>query len=236
MYFPTGSAINGAAVVLGGFLGVLLGTRLPGSVKSILYQALSIAIVIMGVKLALGFQSIFLLTLSLVFGGATGAFLKLEKRVEDFGAFVQRKISHGQNPSSSAADAQFSNAFMAGTSIFCVGSMAVLGAVEEGTSGDYSIYLVKSFMDMIVALNIASTLGRGVMLAALPVFVYQGALTLLAVQLQPWLTGGVLVEFTAVGGVLIAGVGAGLLFPEKFNMLNMLPAMIWVCVLFPLFH
>lgn len=67
-----------------------------------------------------------------------------------------------------------STAFMAGTSIFCVGSMAVLGAVEEGTSGDYSIYLVKSFMDMIVALNIASTLGRGVMLAALPVFSLSG--------------------------------------------------------------
>ncbi|MBQ4133505.1 MAG: DUF554 family protein, partial [Desulfovibrionaceae bacterium] len=134
------------------------------------------------------------------------------------------------------SDSNFSSAFIGATSVFCVGSMAVLGPVEEGVSGNYQILLVKAFMDGVIAINIASTKGKGVMLSAVPLFLYQGALTLLASLLQPILQGDVLIEFSAVGGVLIAGVGASLLFPDKFKVLNLLPAMLWVCVLFPLFH
>ena len=229
MFLPIGTAINAAAIAVGGGFGVFLGARLPERVKSVLYQGLSLAIAIMGIKLALGYQNIFLLTLSLVLGGLSGSLLGLQERLTGFADFAQKKMGKSM-------DAQFSGAFITGTSIFCVGSMAVLGAVQEGTSGIYSIYLVKAFMDGIIAINIGSTQGKGVILSALPLFLYQASLTLLASLLQPWLQGDLLVEFTAVGGTLIVGVGASILWPEKFKILNLLPAMFWVCVLFPLFY
>lgn len=231
MHLPIGSAINAGAILVGGGLGLVIGSRLSESVKALIYQALSLAITIMGVKLAIDYQDVFLLTLSLVFGAISGGLLRLQERLEGFADFVQKKISHGKT-----SDANFSAAFIKGTSIVCVGSMAVLGAVQEGITGNYSIYLVKAFMDGIIALNIASSQGKGVLLSALPLFIYQGLLTMLASLLQPWLQGDMLIEFTAVGGALIAGVGASFLFPDRFKVLNLLPAMLWVCILFPLFY
>ena len=231
MYLPIGTTINAAAIVAGGGLGVLLGSHLPERVKDVLYHALGLAIGIMGIKLAIAYQNVFLFFFCLVLGAFTGSLLALQERLAGFADFAQKKLSQGKN-----MDAQFSNAFVTSTSIVCVGSMAVLGAVEEGTTGNYSIYVVKAFLDGIIAINIASTLGRGVMLSALPLFVYQGILTFMASFLQPWLQGDLLVEFTAVGGVLIAGVGASIIFPDKFKILNLLPAMLWVCILFPIFY
>ena len=231
MYLPIGTTINAAAIVVGGGIGVLLGSHLPERVKEVLYHALGLAIGIMGIKLAIAYQNVFLLTVSLVLGAFVGSLLGLQERLAGFAEFAQKKISQGKK-----MDAQFSNAFVTSTSIVCVGSMAVLGAVEEGTSGSYSIYVVKAFLDGIIAINIGSTLGKGVMLSALPLFIYQGILTFMASFLQPWLQGDLLVEFTAVGGVLIAGIGASIIFPDKFKILNLLPAMIWVCILFPIFY
>ncbi len=231
MYLPIGTTINAAAIVVGGGIGVLLGSHLPERVKEVLYHALGLAIGIMGIKLAIAYQNVFLLTVSLVLGALVGSWLGLQERLAGFAEFAQKKISQGKK-----MDAQFSNAFVTSTSIVCVGSMAVLGAVEEGTSGSYSIYVVKAFLDGIIAINIGSTLGKGVMLSALPLFIYQGILTFMASFLQPWLQGDLLVEFTAVGGVLIAGVGVSIVFPDKFKILNLLPAMIWVCILFPIFY
>lgn len=238
MQLPIGTTVNALAIVAGGAIGSVIGSRLPERIKLALYQALSLAIIAMGAKLIIGYQNIFLLTLSLVLGAVTGSLIGLQERLEGFADYVQRRMTARLEKSrkSRETDADFSVAFISSTAVFCVGSMAVLGPVEEGLSGNYQILLVKAFMDGVIAVNIASSKGKGVMLSALPLFVYQGGLTLLATLLQPLLQGEVLIEFSAVGGVLIAGVGASLLFPDKFKMLNLLPAMLWVCVLFPLFH
>lgn len=230
MFLPVGSVINAMAVVAGGAVGAFLGSRMPIRLKDILFQAMGLTVIVMGMKLAIGYQDVFLLTLSIVLGGATGALIGLHERLEAFAAKMENRFSRGNEGSS------FTAAFITGTSVFCVGSLAVLGSVEEGVSGSFSLLLVKALMDGIIAINIGSTQGRGVMLSALPLFVYQGTLTLLAGFLQPFLQGDVLVEFTAVGGVLIAGVGANLIFPDRLKVLNLLPAMFWVCMLFPLFH
>ena len=230
MFLPVGSVINAMAVVAGGAVGAFLGSRMPIRLKDILFQAMGLTVIVMGMKLAIGYQDVFLLTLSIVLGGATGALIGLHERLEAFAAKMENRFSRGNE------DSSFTAAFITGTSVFCVGSLAVLGSVEEGVSGSFSLLLVKALMDGIIAINIGSTQGRGVMLSALPLFVYQGTLTLLAGFLQPFLQGDVLVEFTAVGGVLIAGVGANLIFPDRLKVLNLLPAMFWVCMLFPLFH
>lgn len=238
MQMPVGSAINALGIVIGGAIGAAIGARIPGRVKQSLYLAMSLAIIAMGVKLMAGYQDVFLLTSSLVLGAISGSLIGLQERLEGFAACVQQRMAARAARCSKPgrSDSKFSAAFIGGTSIFCVGSMAIIGPVEEGINGDYQILLLKAFMDGVIAINLASSMGRGVMLAALPMFIYQGALTLLGSLLQPILQGDVLMEFSAVGGVLIAGVGASLLFPDKFKVLNLLPAMFWVCVLYPLFN
>ncbi len=238
MQLPIGTTINALAIVAGGAIGSVIGPWLPERIRLALLQALSLAVIAMGAKLIIGYQNIFLLTLSLVLGAVTGSLIGLQERLEGFADYVQRRMAARaeKNKKSSSSDTDFSVAFVSSTAFFCVGSMGILGSIEEGVSGNYQILLVKSFADGIVAINIASSKGKGVMLSALPLLIYQGALTLLASLLQPLLQGEVLVELSAVGGVLIAGVGAGLLFPDQFKMLNLLPAMFWVCILFPLFY
>jgi uncharacterized membrane protein YqgA involved in biofilm formation len=160
---------------------------------------------------------------SLVIGGLLGEFLKIEKRLENVGIWFQSKI-----PSKGGS---FSDGFVTASLVYCVGAMAIVGSLEDGLSGNPSTLFAKSILDGVSAVIFAATLGIGVAFSALPVFIYQGGITLLAGLLQPWLTETVISQMSLVGGILIFAIGINLLEIKKINVGNLLPS-IFIPVLY----
>ena len=156
--------------------------------------------------------------ISLVVGGLIGTVINVEGRLQALGRWVEKKVGGRKGG--------VSRAFVTATLLYCVGSMAVVGSIESGLHHNYSILLTKSIMDMIYAVIIASTLGYGVIFSAVSVFIYQGAITILAGIVEPYLTGDIMREIALVGGVLITGLGIDLLNIRKINVGNLLPALL----------
>ncbi len=170
-------------------------------------------------------KNIMVVVFSLVSGAILGEWIDIEKRMKDLGDFVQDKLK--------ASGDNFSQGFVTASLLFCVGSMAIMGALESGLMNDHKILFTKAIMDGVISVVFASTLGIGVALSFLPVFIYQGSITLLASIVAPYLSQAVMTEMTATGGILLMGVGINILEVKKIKVGNMLPA-IFLPILFML--
>ena len=214
--------INAVAIVVGGLLGLIIKGRFNKKLQAIASQATGLSVLVVGLNTALT-QLItqpcnsVLFVISLVVGGFIGTVINVEGRLQALGRWVEKKVG---------GKGGVSRAFVTATLLYCVGSMAVVGSIESGLHHNYSILLTKSIMDMIYAVIIASTLGYGVIFSAVSVFIYQGAITILAGIVEPYLTGDIMREIALVGGVLITGLGIDLLNIRKINVGNLLPALL----------
>jgi uncharacterized protein len=194
-----GTAINVLAVLAGGRIGTLAGARLPGGIRSTAMQAIGIVTLLVGVS----------------------HFLKVDNvlaRLRRLGHHLEQRFSKGESP--------VSRAFVTTSLLFCVGPLTVIGSLQDGLKGDYSLLALKSALDFIAALAFASVLGWGVLLSAGTVLVVQGLLTLGAGFLDPVITGPMISSTTATGGILIFGLGLGLLDLKEVRVANMLPALL----------
>ena len=197
--------------------------RFNKKLQAIASQATGLSVLVVGLNTALT-QLItqpcnsVLFVISLVVGGLIGTVINVEGRLQALGRWVEKKVGGRKGG--------VSRAFVTATLLYCVGSMAVVGSIESGLHHNYSILLTKSIMDMIYAVIIASTLGYGVIFSAVSVFIYQGAITILAGIVEPYLTGDIMREIALVGGVLITGLGIDLLNIRKINVGNLLPALL----------
>lgn len=215
--------INAVAIVVGGLLGLIIKGRFNKKLQAIASQATGLSVLVVGLNTALT-QLItqpcnsVLFVISLVVGGLIGTVINVEGRLQALGRWVEKKVGGRKGG--------VSRAFVTATLLYCVGSMAVVGSIESGFHHNYSILLTKSIMDMIYAVIIASTLGYGVIFSAVSVFIYQGAITILAGIVEPYLTGDIMREIALVGGVLITGLGIDLLNIRKINVGNLLPALL----------
>jgi len=213
--------INAVAIVVGGLLGLIIKGRFNKKLQAIASQATGLSVLVVGLNTALT-QLItqpcnsVLFVISLVVGGLIGTVINVEGRLQALGRWVEKKVGGRKGG--------VSRAFVTATLLYCVGSMAVVGSIESGLHHNYSILLTKSIMDMIYAVIIASTLG--VIFSAVSVFIYQGAITILAGIVEPYLTGDIMREIALVGGVLITGLGIDLLNIRKINVGNLLPALL----------
>jgi uncharacterized membrane protein YqgA involved in biofilm formation len=160
----------------------------------------------------------------LVLGGLLGEWLRIEGRLESLGRRLQNSI----HPKGNAAQSGLAQGFVASSLAFCVGTMAVLGSIESGVRGNHSVLFAKALIDGIISLVMASTMGIGVLFSAASVFLYQGAVTLLAGWISPWLTAEMLREISIVGGVMIAVIGLNMLevFKSRVRVGNMLPSLL----------
>jgi uncharacterized membrane protein YqgA involved in biofilm formation len=218
-----GTAANVAAIVLGTLLGLLLKQKLPQRVTVILTQGLGLVTALIGAKMMIATENILIVLVSVVVGGVTGELIQIEGRLDAFGARIEKRFSRQRGT--------FAKAFVTSSLLYCIGPIAILGALQDGLRGDYSILLTKSGLDGIASVAFASTLGIGVLFSAIPVLAYQGGITITASLLEPYLTNIIVNEMTATGGLLILGIALNIIRVTKIKVGNMLPAILVAAIL-----
>lgn len=212
-----GTIINTLAILAGGLVGLLLRKGLPERMRAALTQGMGLCVMVIGVSGAIKTQNTLMVILSVVIGGALGALIGLEARMKRAGAWVQTKLSKSGGEG-------LGKAFVSATLLFCVGSMAVVGAMDSGLRGDHATLLAKSVLDGISSVILAGTLGAGVLLSAASVLIYQGSIALLSKVVAPILSQTAVGEMSAVGSVLLIGIGLNMIRKERIPVGDMLPA------------
>lgn len=221
----TGTIINVTTVILGSLLGILLGHRLSDRVRETVLNGLGLMVLVVGLSMALQSNNLLIPLFSILLGGIVGELGRIEDRLEGAGRWLERQVGHRLGP---GEEGRVVRAFVTASLVFCVGPLAILGAIQDGLTGDYGLLAIKSLLDGFASLAFAATLGPGVILSALSVLVYQGAISLLALSLGSAL-GDVtretlwVVEMTATGGVVIMGIGLLLLELKRIRVGNLLP-------------
>ena len=225
-----GTLINVAAIVIGSCIGLLFRQGMKKPMTDTVMQGLGLCVMLIGFSGALQTKNMLLVILSMTVGGVLGAFLDIERRMNQLGAYAQRKLSRdGEDENNS-----FAKGFVTASLVFCVGAMAVVGALDSGIRGDHCTLIAKSALDCVAAMIFAGTMGIGVMLSALPVLVYQGAIALLGAGIAPLLGENVVLEMSAVGGLLIVGIGLNMLLDKDIKVANLLPAIFIPFAYFPI--
>jgi len=226
-----GTAINAVLVIIGSLTGLLLKKAIPERLKTGMVQALALATMTIGLTGVVNASSTvteggtlsgnytILMVLSMAIGTFIGEMVNIDKGLDSLGQFFQKKFSGGDEGSS------FAQGFVTASLVFCVGSMAILGSLNDGILHDPTILITKSLLDMIMSVVFASTFGIGVMFSAVTVVVYQGLITLCASFLSPLLTEAVISQMSFVGSILIMGIGFNFLYKPSLRLANMLPSM-----------
>ncbi len=217
----TGSFINVALVVVGGALGLLLKKGLPERVSDAVMKGLGLCVLYIGIDGCLDGQNALVTVISMAVGTIIGSAIDLDKHLNNFARRIEKKLSKKSDGKS-----DFAQGFVAATLLYCVGAMAIVGSLESGISGDYSTLATKSVIDGVSAIVMASTMGYGVMLSCVPVFIYQGSITLLAGVVAPFLNDYTVAEMTCVGSLLIIAIALNMLNITKIKVMNSLPAVL----------
>jgi len=220
-----GTWINIASVIIGGAAGLALGARLPARLRQTVIAALGLFTAGLGLRMFLQTQNPILALGGLALGAVLGEWWKIEDGLVSLGAWLEERFTReGDGPSEGG---RFVRGFLTASLLFCVGPMTILGSIQNGLTGDYSLLAIKSVLDGFAAMAFASTLGVGVLFSVLVVFVYQGGLTLLAAQAQAILTEAMTAEMTAVGGLLLLGLAiSSLLEIKRIRVGNLLPGLV----------
>jgi uncharacterized protein len=226
----TGTVINTLAILVGGTLGALVGNRLPPGIRTIVIQGVGLVTLVVGVEMALGTENVLLLLGSVLIGGILGQWWQIEERLERFGGWLESRAS--RYPLLTRGD--FVRGFVTASLVFCVGPMAVVGSMQEGITGDATLLVLKSVLDLFTSVAFAASLGMGVTFAAGAVLLLQGGLTLSAGVLQGLLSEAMVVEMTAVGGVMLLGIGLLILDIKRVKVANLMPGLAIAPMLVPL--
>ena len=225
-----GTLINTAAILVGGVCGHFFGRFLSEQRQDALQKACGVSVLFISIAGAmegmLGLRDgrlvsggAMLVTLSLTLGALIGELIDLEGKFERFGEWLKQKTGN-------AKDKYFVNGFVTASFTVCIGAMAIVGAIEDGLTGDWSILATKAVLDLVIIMVMTCSMGKGCVFSALPVFVLQGSVTLLATLLRPIMTDAALANLSLVGSVLIFCVGVNLVWGRKLRVANLLPAVV----------
>ena len=217
-----GTIVNTGAVLAGSAVGISAGKRLPERIRTILMQGLGLSVVLIGLKMALSGEKLIATIGYLLLGGLTGEILRIEERIERVGEWLKKR--------SGSDSSSFVQGFVSASLLYLVGAMMIVGSIQDGTAGDPSTLYVKSLLDGVASIALASTFGVGVAFSALSVLVVQGSITLLAAKLLFLQDPNVLNAITATGGLLILGIGINLLELKYIRTGNLLPALVYAIV------
>jgi uncharacterized membrane protein YqgA involved in biofilm formation len=235
-----GTIINVSAIVIGGLLGLLFGRFIKERHRDALCKACGLSVIFIGaagtikgmfsvVDGKLVFGGDFLLISCLALGALVGELINIEGGFEKFGAYLKRK-THSEK------DNTFIDGFLSATFTVCIGAMAIVGSINDGLYGDYTILVTKSILDLIILMVMAASLGKGSIFSAIPVAILQGGVTALSVLIKPIMTETALLYLSVVGNVLIFCVGINLVFGKKIKVANLLPAIVFAvaCAFLPI--
>ncbi|MBY7145150.1 DUF554 domain-containing protein [Virgibacillus sp. NKC19-3] len=224
-----GTLVNGALIIVGSLLGLFF-TKIPERFKETVMHGIGLAVLFIGLQMAFETDEIIVVLLSLLTGGILGELLRLEEGLNRLGAWIGSKFT------TTKSDFSVAQGFVTASLIFVIGAMAVIGALDSGLRGDHEILITKGIMDGFVALVLTTTLGFGVILSVVPVVLYQGIIALLATYINQWIPetflNGLIVELTAVGGLLILAIGLNLLKITQIRIGNLLPSIVTVAVVY----
>ncbi len=231
-----GTLLNIATVLVGGTLGLLFGSRLPDRIKTTVIAGMGLFTAAIGIQMFLKTGNAIIVLGSLLIGAILGEWWRIEDGLQNLGQVLEARFAGAQDETASA---RFVRGFLTASLLFCVGPLTILGSIQDGLTGDYSLLAVKAVLDGFAALAFASTLGVGVLFSTLVILVYQGGITLLAAQLNSIVTQSMMNELTATGGLILVGLAlSSLLEIKKIRTGNFLPALavapliVWIVSLF----
>ena len=212
-----GTIVNVAAIIVGSLLGFLIKGGIPKKVGDTVIQGLALSTMLIGILNAVKVNNLMLLIISMVIGSAIGEAIDIDRFLNNIGDMIEIKLN--------GRGGKVSQGFVTSSLLFCVGAMAIVGSLNSGLKGDHSTLFSKSILDFVFSLISASSLGIGVLLSSVSVFLYQGTITLLASGLKGFLIESVITDMSAIGGLLIIGISFNMLGMSKIKVANFLPAM-----------
>lgn len=227
-----GTIVNTIAVIIGAFLGLLLKKGLPEKMADTLMKGLGLCTLFLGISGSLKGENSMILIISMVVGTLIGEGIDLEDKINRLGKWVEKKFNG--NNEDSKGKSSIAEGFVTASLLFCVGAMAIVGSLQSGLMGNHEMLFNKSMLDFVAAIIFASSLGIGVAFASAFVFVYQGAITVMAQWIAPFLNDAVIGEMTCVGSVIIIGLALNMLGITKLRVMNYVPAIFVPILLVPI--
>ena len=218
-----GTVINAGAVIVGSSIGLLVHSRLPKRITTIVFQGIGLFTLFLGITMAMKTGNFLVMIFSIVLGGIAGELLDVDGRMTRVSEYLKKRIR--------LKSERFSEGLVTAFLIFCMGSMSILGPIEEGLGKPPNILLAKSVLDAFSSMALAASLGVGVAFSVIPLVIYQGGITLFASYVQGFFTNVLINELTAVGGLLLIGLGIDILEIKSLKILNMLPSLVIVVIL-----
>ncbi len=215
-----GTLVNASTVIVGSLIGLSLKSRLPERYITIFFQVIGLFTIYLGISMALKSSHVLQLVISLITGAFIGEALHLDRGLDRIAEWAKKKFKSSHE--------RFSEGLLTAFLLYCMGSLTILGAIQEGMTGDAHLLYVKSLMDGISSIALASGLGIGVLFSAVPLLILQGGITLLSMWLGDFFPAIIITELTATGGVLLLGLGINILGIKKINVINMLPALLMI--------
>lgn len=228
--FGLGTIINAAGIIVGGFVGLFFGKFMKDRIQKTVGIVCGVCVLFIGLAGALeGMLEIkdgalssgrsMLIVGCLVLGALVGEIINLEDGFEAFGEWLKRKTGNSK-------DAGFVDGFVTASLTVCIGAMAIVGSIEDGLFGDYSILATKAVLDLVIVLVMTCSMGKGCIFSAIPVFVLQLAMTCIARLIKPLMTDAALANLSLVGSIMIFCVGVNLVWGKKIRVANLLPSII----------
>lgn len=224
-----GTLANTLAILAGSLLGLLFSKGIADEYKEIILSGVGLSVVLIGIKSALVSNDLMVVIFSVIFGALIGQWLRIETRLQDFGTFIEKRVAAKSSDTKS-----FAKGFVTASLVFCVGSMAIVGSLESGLTGNHQTLFAKSVLDGVTSIIFASTLGLGVIFSGLSVLVYQGLITLAAGALKPFMVPETIAQMTSVGGLLILAIGLNMLQITTIRVGNLLPGIFLPLIYFAL--
>jgi uncharacterized membrane protein YqgA involved in biofilm formation len=222
-----GPVVNAAAIVIFSLIGAFLIRGIPGRIEEIIKKAIGLSIIFLGIHGAFDNEKMLLLIMSMVFGGIIGELINIDKWMNNLGLWAEKKLNIKE---AAASGRSFSKGFVSASILFCTGSMAIIGSMQSGLQGNHQILLAKSIMDGSMSLVFGASLGIGAAFSALPVLLYQGGIALASTFIRDYMNPEIIREMSAVGSLIIAGIGFNFLGVKEIKVANLIPAMFIPCI------
>jgi uncharacterized protein len=218
----TGTLVNVAAIIAGGSIGILFKKQLPQKVIDVVFQGIGLVTFCIGVFMFLKSEWLIVVVLSILAGAITGSLLELNTRIQQSTRIVRKKFKNSGE--------HFAEGITTAFLLYCMGALTILGAIDEGLGNGSELLLTKSILDGFASIALAAALGIGVIFSVIPLFIYQGGITLLAMYLGSFFDVAIINELSATGGVLLCGLGLNILNIAKIKVMDMLPAILYALI------
>ncbi|MDR0543520.1 MAG: DUF554 domain-containing protein [Dysgonamonadaceae bacterium] len=213
-----GTLVNAVAIITGSSIGIIFRKNLPKKYEIIYFQSVGLFTLLLGIQMSLGLSSPLLVLFSLILGGFIGVKIKLDEKIDRLGDVIKARMQSGNE--------KFTEGLTTAFLLFCMGSMTIVGAIEEGFGKTSDLLLTKSILDFFSSIMLASGLGAGVLFSFIPLLIFQGGITLLVSIIGKDIPAEFVSEITAVGGIILIGLSINLLKIKELKIINLLPSLL----------